>query len=160
MIKYEKKSLFDVKGKVILTHAANCKGVMGSGIAKEFKTRFPEAVALYESDFRTTGQHTGSPPGAGNAKIYRTNNPDIFMGVLFTSWNYGKFVDHPEAIVKYTEYALMKFMRLMQGKPDFKIYSNKFNSGLFNVPWERTEALIVEELKKYPDVTWTVCSPI
>lgn len=160
MINYEKKSLFDVKGKVILTHAANCQGVMGSGIAKEFKQRFPEAVALYAYDFSTTGQRPSHQPlGAGKAKLYPTKNPDIFMGCLFTSWNYGAKVDKPGAIIEYTKHALPKFLRLVQAMPDFKIYSNKFNSGLFNVPWEQTEALIVEALKQYPGMTWTVCSP-
>jgi ADP-ribose 1''-phosphate phosphatase len=159
-LKYEKKSLFDVQGKAILTHAANCKGVMGSGIAKEFKRRFPEAVAAYAWDFNRTGQR-GSLPiiGAGTAKIYKTNNPNIFMGCLFTSWNYGKFVDKPGAILDYTKFALPKFLRLAQAMPEFKIYSNKFNSGLFNVPWEQTEALIVEALKAYPEVDWIVCDP-
>ena len=157
MINYEKKSLFDVQGKVILVHAANCQGVMGAGIASEFKKRFPEAVALYEYDFRKTGQLTGMSPSAGTAKIYKTNNPDIFMGCLFTSWNYGKFVDHPDAIVTYTQHALKKFLRQTQAMPNFKIYSNKFNSGLFHVPWEKTEELIKTELLKYPSVVWTIC---
>lgn len=157
MINYEKINLFDVKGKCILTHAANCKGVMGSGIAKEFKKKFPEAVAMYEFDFRKTGQLTGMPPSAGQAKIYKTNNPDIFMGCLFTSWNYGRNVDHPDSIITYTQHALPKFLRLVQDMPDYKIYSNKFNSGFFGVPWEKTEKLIIEELKKYPDIVWTVC---
>ena len=160
MLKYEKKSLFDVQGKAILTHAANCQGVMGSGIAGEFKRRFPEAVAMYAFDFRKTGQLTGNPPSAGRSKIYKTNNPNIFMGCLFTSWNYGKFVDKPETILEYTRVALPDFLRqVTRAYPGHKIYSNKFNSGLFNVPWEQTEALIVEALKAFPDVDWIVCDP-
>lgn len=160
MLRYEKKSLFDVQGKVILVHAANCQGVMGSGIAKEFKQRFPEAVKAYEWDFDRSGQRGSMmPPGAGQAKIYPTHNPDILMGCLFTSWNYGRNVDHPEAILTYTKSALPKFLRRLEGYPDFKVYSNKFNSGLFNVPWPKTEAAIIEALKAYPGVDWTVCDP-
>jgi len=36
------------------------------------------------------------------------------------------------------------------------IYSNKFNSGLFGVPWEYTEEVINELLDRYKRVEWVV----
>jgi len=36
------------------------------------------------------------------------------------------------------------------------VYSNKFNSGLFNVPWEMTEYFLKCFLNRRSDVKWTV----
>lgn len=152
MIQYEKKSLFDVTGKVILVHAVNCKGVMGSGIAKEFKARFPEAFEAYALD-------CFKQPLPGVSALYNTHNPDIKMGCLFTSDGYGKYVDDQETILKNTRLALDHFLLNCRSLPGFNVFSNKFNSGLFNVPWEKTEECIVRALKNHARITWTVCDP-
>lgn len=157
MINYEKRSLFDVEGNAILVHATNCRGVMGSGIAKEFHQRFPSAVKLYSENCKKLGDKL-----VGTAVIYPTNQLDKVMGCLFTSRGYGKFVDSPDKILASTQKALVSFFKFLDQSEilvDHKIYSNKFNSGLFNVPWEKTEALIKAELLKHPGITWTICNP-
>lgn len=47
MLKVIKGDLFTAKGGVII-HGVNCQGVMGSGVAKEIKERFPEAYEAYK----------------------------------------------------------------------------------------------------------------
>lgn len=46
MIRYTTGSLFDAKAEA-LVNPVNCEGVMGAGLAKEFKDRFPEASQAY-----------------------------------------------------------------------------------------------------------------
>jgi hypothetical protein len=157
MITYEKKSLFDIEGNAILVHATNCCGVMGSGIAKEFHQRFPSAVRLYSENCKRLGKKL-----VGTAVIYPTNGADKVMGCLFTSIGYGKYVDSQDKILVSTQKALVSFFEFLEKSEilkEHKIYSNKFNSGLFNVPWSQTEMLIKAELLKHPGVTWTICDP-
>lgn len=135
-IEYVKGSLFEVAPKgSLLVHACNCQGVWSSGIAKEFKERFPKSFEEYRdyclSDY--------SENIVGDAIITSEN-----VACLLTSVSYGPNVDLPHKINTHTVYALFDmFNKLIEhGKPEFKditIYSNKFNSGLFNVPWAWTE---------------------
>ena len=46
MITYLNGNLFDSKAQV-LTNAVNCVGVMGKGVALEFKTRYPKMHSEY-----------------------------------------------------------------------------------------------------------------
>ena len=46
-LEYVKGSVFDAPKGVILAHACNAQGSWGSGVALEFKKRFPDAYAYY-----------------------------------------------------------------------------------------------------------------
>jgi O-acetyl-ADP-ribose deacetylase (regulator of RNase III) len=46
MIEYSSTSVFNVSAQTIV-NTVNCKGVMGAGLALEFKMRFPEMYADY-----------------------------------------------------------------------------------------------------------------
>lgn len=48
-IVFEKGDLFAVKADVI-AHGANCQGVMGAGIAKAFKAKFPQMYSQYRNE--------------------------------------------------------------------------------------------------------------
>lgn len=142
-----KMSLFDPvlipKGS-ILVHATNCKGIWGSGVAREFAILFPEAYNVYAAACRSSNV-------VGTSLVIR--DQDYYVGCLNTSFDYGPRKDPPEKILEQTKTALVCFMRnLPHGIP---IYSCKFNSGLFQVEWERTEALIAEIEDSR---VWNVCS--
>ena len=144
MIKYKKGSLFDAPPGVILVHACNAQGVWGSGIALQFKERFPYSFKNYNMNC-TAGL---SPVGSGYVI-------DEKVGCLITSENYGSEVDSPEEILLNTAIALTQLCDTRQNT-DF--HSNKFNSGLFDVPWEMTEYILNKVLRLYPHVSWTVWS--
>lgn len=50
-------SLYHIKGNLfdsqadIICHQCNCKGVMGSGVAKEVKVRYPHVYEAYHKDY-------------------------------------------------------------------------------------------------------------
>ncbi len=52
MIKYVKTSIFDSPAQT-LVNPVNCVGVMGAGLALEFKKRYPEMFDLYKFRCRT-----------------------------------------------------------------------------------------------------------
>lgn len=149
MIQYKKMSLFDAPKGSILVHSVNSKGVFGAGIAAEFKRLYPLAFRAYEADCR----YYDYPSGHGI--IYNAN--EHFMGCLFTSDGYGSKIDNERIILKNTENALYNLLIRANDIKKTEIYSNKFNSGLFKVPWSKSEKLLIKALEKYPNINWTVC---
>src|ERR1035437_7212115 len=130
---YKKMSLFSAPKGSFLAHGCNCQGIWGSGIAKEFKERFPTSLEEY-SDYCKDRKFR--PSALGYSSITSEN-----IICLMTSNSYGRFVDKPHEILVNTTLALQCLIYDLTDlmKQDITIYSNKFNSGLFNVPWEQTE---------------------
>ena len=59
-IKYMEGDIFDSTVD-ILVNPVNCRGVMGGGLALEFKTRYPDMNAEYELACRAGAVKVGSP---------------------------------------------------------------------------------------------------
>lgn len=147
MIVYKKMSLFDAPPGSTLVHACNANAVWGAGIAKEMKERFPYAYHRYEEECKTY-------PMIGEFTLDMDNS--YWIASLITSDSYGSKVDNPEEILVHTTIALNEFCRSMDDNDKSIVYSNKFNSGLFKVPWERTEAILKVLVKRY-NIDWIVC---
>jgi O-acetyl-ADP-ribose deacetylase (regulator of RNase III) len=60
MIKYMEGNIFDSSAD-ILVNPVNCRGVMGGGLALEFKHRYPDMYHKYESKCRTGLLKIGQP---------------------------------------------------------------------------------------------------
>lgn len=149
MIEYRKGSVFDAVGpNTILVHACNCQGVWGSGIAPEFKKRWPKAFDEYALECFVMGNKS-----LGSCTIFTDTNQKI--GCLFTSDNYGNKKDSEQSILSHTFLAVQDLLLLIEDS-ELEVHSPKINSGKFAVPWEKTEAIINEELKQFPNVKWIV----
>jgi ADP-ribose 1''-phosphate phosphatase len=152
MIIHKKGSLFDAPKYSVLIHAVNAQGVWASGIAKEFKARFPKSFEEY-------AEHCIRPTEAVGLGLILPEENDYNVGVLFTSLHYGILKDSKDVILQHTKDALDTFF---MGKTAWSrpLHSCKFNSGLFGVPWEETEAILKEilEKKKYTG-DWTIWEP-
>ena len=118
----------------------------GSGIAKEMNKRFPDAFAHYRTsclqkkmlsyyDYQYDSQY--------------------YIASLVTSGGYGTDVDNQKEILLNTSKALIDFLGYVQDS-DHQIYSNKFNSGLFKVPWEETEDILKRVVEAF-NIDWIVC---
>ena len=128
-----KGNLFDAPKGSIIIHACNCRGVWGSGIAKEFAKRFPNAYNVYRAKCFTEGDTL-----LGTCLLIKSGAYTV--ACLFTSKNYGQFVDKPAKILESTESAIAHLIKQnVDGKP---LHTCKINSGLFNVPWNDTKALL------------------
>ena len=151
---YNTGSLFDAPKGSIITHACNAQGSWSKGIALEFKNRYPEAFKQYAHKCSKAYYALGW----GENRSYLCGTAFIVdnIGCLVTSNMYGSAVDEPSLILSQSRTAIRELLLLT----DLEIHSNKFNSGLFRVPWEQTEAVIEEELKAFgKDRKWTVWSP-
>lgn len=146
MIEYQNGDLFTAPQNSILVHACNAKGVWGSGIAKEFKKRFPIAFEQYKQYCKTTEIKIV----VGSCKlIFDESN---YIGCLITSNGYGKFVDTPEQILKSTAKAFEHL--LSQIDESIEIHMPLINSGLFAVPWKSTEEILNTILQTRKCTVW------
>jgi ADP-ribose 1''-phosphate phosphatase len=126
-------------------HACNCLGQWGSGIAKEFAQRYPVSYKEYRDHCKRLGDNLLGSSFITSEKVV----------CLFTSLGYASTVDAPFKILAATRRAVN---HLLMTVPDYTtIYSNKFNSGLFRVPWENTEDVLTTVLNEYPNRKWVVC---
>lgn len=133
----------------ILVHACNCKGIWGRGIAKQIREKYPIAFALYHTYCLTNAKNA---LGKSFTITSAYGKPNI--ACLFTSIDYGSKTDSPKKILKATESALDN---LLETARDGTVYASpKFNAGLFNVPWEQTEKILLEKLEKHPNIVWEI----
>ncbi len=131
-IKYVTGDLFELAPKdAYLAHAVNCQGVWGSGIAVQFRKKYPSAYKMYVDMCLEFGSHN-----AGHG--------DVFGKVvcLYTSRDYGSKKDTKKRILDYTRVSLN--MITLENPEVKELHMPKINSGLFGVPWEETEAILKE----------------
>lgn len=155
MLSHKKMSLFDAPRGSILMHGCNAQGVWGRGIAAEFKKRFPksnfqytDACKLHEKDYPGYG-------AVGQTLLLEKEN-GYHVACLVTSYDYGD-TDLPKIILLQTVTALEDFCSNWRiTSCTTPIYCNKFNSGLFAVPWEHTEYILKYFAEKY-NLDITVC---
>jgi ADP-ribose 1''-phosphate phosphatase len=152
MLRTVKMDLFDAPRGSVLVHACNAMGVWGSGIAAEFRKRFPKGDALYRNYCLTN-----KPPDILGSTLM-TNEENYLIANLITSSGYGRNVDKEDEILVHTALAISDLVECLSQYLDdgILVYSNKFNSGLFNVPWHKTEYILEKYVKRY-GLDWTVC---
>lgn len=156
---YKKMSLFDAPKESVLVHGCNAQGVWGSGIAVPFKTNHPKAFKEY-SEFCASALRINPKYGAVGRALLTSEDNGHRVGCLITSVNYGSKKDSTGAITMQTILALkdlLGYLNTYQLVTE-PIYSNKFNSGLFNVPWQTTENILKYFTQRY-DINWVVCDP-
>ena len=148
-IKYIEDDLFTAKG--FLGHACNCQGVWGSGVAKQFKERFFTEYLIYNAYSRLLYSHSEPEIGIFDEDSQALGTTFIVNRIvcLFTSLNYGDKVDAPEKILENTKNALTD-LNLFGVVKELNI--PKINSGLFKVPWEETEKILLQ----FPEIQFNV----
>lgn len=164
MLTYKKMSLFDAPKGEIIVHACNSQGMWGSGIAKPFAENYPNSYKSYKAFCSSSNESRGTACGLGELSK-STEGEQHYVGYIVTSHNYGHFRDVPEQIKANTGLALYRFckdvynyMQLNQ-LTTIDVYSNKFNSGLFAVPWEESELILNTVLRDFKRINWIVCDP-
>lgn len=162
MISHKKMSLFDAPKESIIVHACNSQGMWGSGIAKPFAQNYPHSYVDYKNFCNRWNQERETACGmAGFSEFHESENH--WVGWIVTSHNYGPLKDSPEVIKINTTLALRELCKaIYRAHPDHSsidIYSNKFNSGLFAVPWEDSELILKIILRDFKRINWIVCDP-
>lgn len=164
MISYKKMSLFDAPEGEPIVHACNSQGVWGSGIAKAFHELYPHSFNDYNRFCKSWNATRGTATGLADMSCLHETEKH-WVGWIVTSHDYGPAKDSPELIKINTTIALQdlcKKLYMAHPKdmcPTFEVYSNKFNSGLFNVPWQDSELILRTVLKDFKRINWIICDP-
>lgn len=162
MITYKKMSLFDAPKDAIIIHACNSQGMWGSGIAKPFAENYPKSYQDYKAFVEKCNQTRGTACGLADMSQAHITEPH-WVGWIVTSHNYSTQKDPPELIKIHTTLALQDLCKALYRAhtkdATIDVYSNKFNSGLFAVPWADSELILNTILKDFKRINWIVCDP-
>lgn len=153
MIKYVKVNALDLKEGVI-AHQVNCKGVMGAGIAKQIKEKFP----IVFDEYKTLCYKNNNDKDLllGNAQLIQTNKDNIYVCNLFGQNTYS-------AKTKQTNYlalnlALYKMLKQIEdlGIKNVAI-PHKIGCGLGGGDWGIVKNMIEEVFKDDPTINCYIC---
>lgn len=141
MIKYKVGNLLDCEEQIII-HGCNAQGVMGSGVAKAIREKYPEAYETYMS-YKPIGYKLGTI----NFAIGKDGK---LIGNAITQKYYGRNKN-----IVYVSYEsireVFKFINLTF--VDDSVAIPRIGAGLANGDWNIIENIINEECK---DVTIVV----
>lgn len=141
VIKYVEASLFTAPPGSILLHACNTQGQWSGGIAASFKAQYPKAFQKHQEYCR--GRTTEQLRGTSQLLDCEDGR---YIGCLFTSEKGGRSCDSKPQILSATREALLHLQGTLTDNEliNANLAACKFNSGIFRVPWEATEAIISE----------------
>lgn len=114
-------NIFNTTAQVIV-NTVNCEGVMGRGIALEFKNRFPD---MYEKYKEFCDQKLMKP---GVLQLYKKSTPWILN---FPTKNYWKFPSK----IEYLEKGLQKFAATYQQKEIISVAFPKLGTESGGLDW-------------------------
>ena len=106
MIKFEQGDILDPKYK-IFCHQVNCKGVMGAGLARQIRSKYPEVYKDYELRCQSRHDNLGSC-------IFSYTNDNRLCISMFAQNRYG----HGE---QFTDYGA--FSNCLKHIKDFATYA-------------------------------------
>lgn len=143
-IKYVKGNLFECEEKYI-GHGCNAQGVMGSGVAKIIKQKYPLAFKIYYEHHKQEGLYVGEVLSAACGDKTILN--------MITQDHFGSFED-----VRYVSYDGVAncFKNINMRYQGISLAIPKIGAGLGNGNWKVIETIIKEYA---PDIKVVVYEP-
>lgn len=147
----------------IVIHSCNCRGSWGGGIAYQLAQRYPKAEQVYRNICEKYNERL-----LGKCLLIPSfESENLIICCLFTSTYGGSVHDQQSSILENTLLALDRLRNIIYRKPNFlednvdkkldilmrnldenlsnyNLEMPKINSGIFGVPWEKTEQLLGE----------------
>jgi len=149
-MEYRKGNLFNAEDGVAIAHGCNCQGVMGAGIALQFKNRYPEMFEWYK--FKC--QHKDFSPGDAfvwKGKNYIGRVEDRYILNLATQDRPG-----PYARLEWIDQSLRSAIKTF-GEAVPTIAMPNIGCGIGGLDWEDVE-VVLETLEKSSNVKFIVYS--
>jgi O-acetyl-ADP-ribose deacetylase (regulator of RNase III) len=133
-IKYINDNIFNFHGRFI-AHGCNARGVMGSGVAKAIKQRYPYAYREYRHSYETKGL------SLGEVQVVKCRDRTIINMILQENFGRdGKRYVSYDAVVN----AMVTLEEILYGE---EIAFPMIGSGLGGGNWNIIESIIENELK-------------
>lgn len=127
-------NIFESSAQVIV-NPVNCVGVMGAGLAKQFKERYPNSFQKYQIACRAALLEPGK------LMICRENGKRILMFPTKVHWK------DPSQLV-YIEQGLTKLASEYQVRGIHSIAIPRIGCGLGGLDWDEVKPMIVAYLSK------------
>ncbi|EGU33109.1 macro domain-containing protein [Vibrio scophthalmi] len=149
MITYLKGDLFADDAEALI-NTVNTVGVMGKGLAYQFKERFPDNFRIYRdacsNDEFSVGQVLLVRNVHGSSPRFIINFPTK------AHWR-GK------SKIEYIESGLDDLVKVIKDKGIKSVAIPALGSGLGGLPWSQVERVIYEKLSDATEVEWRVYAP-
>lgn len=142
-------SIFDC-GCEALVNPVNCVGVMGKGLAKEFKNRFPEMFKEYRAICRMNNLFPGV--------VHPWKNPDN----IWPNWiiNFPTKVYWKEAsTTQYIHDGMYALIDFIDSQRINSIAIPALGCGLGNLKYSLVKAIIKQYAEELPNVTFLLFGP-
>ncbi len=149
MIEYIKGNLLEAPERIIV-HGCNAKGVMGSGVAKAIRERWPWVYDTYRKVFKDGSLYLGRCYAVPISDSADADGGVRFVVNAVTQENYGR-----DKNVRYVSYEAVntcfhQVMILCRQHNITEIAIPKIGAGLGNGDWEVISSIIEKAL---PDIT-------
>jgi O-acetyl-ADP-ribose deacetylase (regulator of RNase III) len=144
MIRYITSTVFNSNCQVI-TNTVNCFGVMGSGLALEFKLRYPEMFQDYKVKCQNKLVKTGKP------YLYTGYSPEILI-YNFPTKNHWRYPSN----IAWIDAGLKEFRNTYKELGIHSIAFPKFGTRNGKLKWDSVEKLMLSILNEV-DIEIVVC---
>ncbi len=149
MITLEKGNLFDCRAEAIV-NTVNCVGVMGRGIALQFKNRYPENFKFYAKACRAGEVRPGKPLLFETGEL---SNPRYIVN--FPTKNHWRTPSRME----YIRDGMKELVRLVKERNIRSVAVPPLGCGLGGLEWEQVRKEIEGAMASLPDVECHLFSP-
>lgn len=147
-IEYRKGDMFShVPGyNTLLCHGVNCQGVMGSGVAKTFKQKYPRAFQDYVEYTKSYLENYSNAP-LGEV-CFTKGGDNLTLACMFTQEFYGR---DNKVYISYEAF-FKSFLLVADFYEESTIVMPKIGAGLGGGDWEIIECLMIAVLQFRPKV--------
>jgi O-acetyl-ADP-ribose deacetylase (regulator of RNase III) len=132
--------------KDIIGHQVNCKGVMGAGLAKKIKEKYPIVFTEYK---KICDEHKGSNFCLGNYQIVKVNS-NKWIANLFGQYGYGR--DKQYTDYKALEDSLKGLYDVCKGYDKSLALPYNIGCGLAGGEWDTVYEIINDVFRDYEKV--------
>ena len=140
MIEYVHGNIFESKAKVI-TNPVNTVGVMGAGLALQFKQKYPNMFNMYQvacdNNLLTIGK----------LMLIKETDHTILLFPTKKDWR-------DPSQLSYIEAGLRKFVSMYEQKGVTSVAFSKLGCGLGGLKWEVVKPIMEKYLKPLPIVCY------
>jgi Predicted phosphatase homologous to the C-terminal domain of histone macroH2A1 len=148
MIKQKQGNLLDAEEYFIL-HQVNCQGVMGSGIAKAVKEKWPEVFSAYRMQVEMSkGDHIFSPPN--DLALLGTILPvEVPSHIILNGFGQAFYNKKGEELKRHSNYeSIYQYLEatrngiLISDKPNTLAIPHRLGCGRGGANWEIVRTMI------------------